>query len=98
MDRLTKPAKRILYVLRKKGNCYRLELSFGEKKYGRKQSAKILQRLIKKGLVSSHKSYLYENNKSIARSNYYLTDEGKKVADEIIQEVKDEYDYYNEWV
>jgi hypothetical protein len=88
MLRSTKPAKRILYVLRKNGGCYLYELSFGKK-----------QRLIKKGLIQSNKSYPYKNsNNPICRAHYKLTDEGKVVADKIIQEVKDEYDYYNEWV
>ena len=99
MLRSTKPAKRILYILRKNGGCYLYELSFGKKRLGEQKAEKILQRLIKKGLVQSNKSYPYKNsNNPICRAHYKLTDEGKVVADKIVKEVKDEYDYYNEWV
>lgn len=99
MTWLKKPAKRILYVLRKKGTCYLRELSFNEQKAGRKKADTILRRLSEKGLVDSHKIYLYDNkNNPAARSHYWLTDKGKVVADKIVKDVKDEYDYYNEWV
>ena len=81
-----KRTRRILYLLRKKTNRQLHEFSFGEGKQGKKRAMDILRRLIKKGLVAS--THHYGSN-----DIYYLTDEGKKVADEIVMEI----DEYKRW-
>ena len=75
------PGKRILYKLRKgsKGIFSLSDLglsSQGRGKNGELADWKILNRLIQKGLVTKTKT-----------KKYYLTDDGKKVADEVIKEV-----------
>jgi len=74
-------AKRILYKLRKgsQGIFSLSELGLstqGRGKNGEHTDRETLIRLIKKGLVAITKT-----------KKYYLTDDGKKVADEIVQEV-----------
>jgi len=74
-------AKRILYKLRKgsKGIFSLSDLGMstqGRGKNGELADLKTLSRLIQKGLVVKTKT-----------KKYYLTDDGKKVADEVIKEV-----------
>lgn len=98
MNRLSKPAKRILYMLRKNGNCYIKDLSFGEGKDGQRKSFEILRRLSDKGFVTSHKSPLRgKSNEYSVRAYYWLTDEGRPIADEIVKEVEDFCSYYKGW-
>ena len=86
-------AKRILYTLRRDTNCYLYDLAFNEGDVGRHKARMILQRLIKKGLVDIKKVPLRANNSYSVRAYYWLTDEGKKVADEIVKEI----DEYKSW-
>jgi len=81
-----KRAKRILYLLRKKVNCKLYELSLEEGKDGQRLAMTVLGRLIKKGLVNVAE-HPHGNNL------YYLTEEGKRIADEIVKEVNE----YKRW-
>jgi len=95
--RITKPAKRILYLLHKYGNRYLSDLSFGEGKDGQDKTKKILYRLVEKRLVTSKQVLLHKNNKHSARAYYWLTDDGKKIADEIVKEIDENCSYYKGW-
>jgi len=82
---LKKPAKKILYLLHKKTNRQLWEFSNGHGKEGKKLASDILTGLKKKGLV--------EMSKYSDGNIYYLTDEGRKIAKKIV----DEIDEYKRW-
>lgn len=69
-----------MYLLRKRANRELYEFTFSEGKKGKLRALDILRRLIKKGLVE-------KVNRPGYNDYYFLTDEGKKVADEIVKEV-----------
>lgn len=75
-----------MYLLRKRANRELYEFTFSEGKQGKYKALKILKYLIKKGLVD-------KVNRPGYNDYYFLTDEGKKVADEIVKEV----DEYKSW-
>lgn len=81
-----KRTKRIMYLLRKRANRELYEFTFGEGHKGRKRALEILRRLIKKGLVD-------KVNRPGYNDYYWLTNEGKKIADEIVKEI----DEYKRW-
>lgn len=91
-------AKRILYHLRKNNEkCYLYEFSWGDGKVGQDNARQILFRLVKKGLVKADKIPLHGvNNKYSVRAMYYLTDEGKRVADEIVNKIDELKTWGNE--
>lgn len=83
MQHLKKSAKRILYRLSNKNFKQLREFGQDQGKRHRNSDYYILKRLIEKGLVA----------RSEFGDGYYLTDEGKKVADKITQEI----DEYKRW-
>lgn len=91
-SRLRNEAKRILYLL-SKSNRKLIDFRVGgglHRKFEQqdKQNHIILKRLIKKGLVGQEKYPLRGGeNKYSWRAYYYLTDDGKKVAEKIAEEV-----------
>ena len=86
IQRLKQRAKRILYLLKKNTNCKLYEFSFGDGKEGQVLSMKVLSGLIKKDLVAKT---IYKHG----HNQYYLTDNGEKIAKPII----DEIDEYKRW-
>lgn len=70
----------------KKANQELMEISPDKSEKGRDNTFHILQRLQKKGLVARIPFGKFNDK-------YYLTDEGRKLADEII----DEIDEYKRW-
>jgi len=88
--RLKLPAKRILYRMGKKANQELMEISPDKSEKGRDNTFHILGRLQKKKLVAiiPYRTDLHKYN-----NKYYLTDEGRKLADEIIKEI----DEYKRW-
>ncbi len=94
---LRKEAKKVLYLLSKSNRKladFRIGGGF-KKSYEiqDRQSYKILMRLKKKGLVAQEKYQLHENNKYSCQAFYYLTNEGKRIAEGIAKEV----DEYKSW-
>lgn len=91
-SRLKNEAKRILYLLGK-SNRKLIDFRVGgglHRKFEQqdKKNHIILARLIKKGLVAQEKYPLRGGeNKFSWQAYYYLTDDGKKVAEKIAEEV-----------
>jgi len=89
---LRKESQRVLYLLRK-SNRKLTDFRVGgglNRKYETqdKKNYEILKRLIKKGLVAQEKYPLRGGeNKFSWQAYYYLTDDGKKVAEKIEEEV-----------
>jgi len=74
----------------KKANQELMEISPDKSEKGRINTKQILQGLKKKGLVAN---IPYHTDLHKLGDKYYLTDEGKELADEIIKEI----DGYKRW-
>lgn len=84
MEHFKKNAKRILYKLRGQKYLELYQFTNGRGKKGADADLHTLRRLIKKGLVS---------RSDLVFEGYCLTEEGRKVAQQIAEEV----DEYKSW-
>jgi len=88
--KIRKPVKKVLYRMGKKANQELMEISPDKSVKGRSLTIQILRTLQKKGLVDK---IPYHTKLNKLGDKYYLTDEGRKLADEIIEEI----DEYKRW-